>query len=310
MRPIASRRNELRYPLDTLLGTEGQVRVLRVLIGSAEPLASKVIQEESGLSLPGTHKVIDHLYKTGFLLSTVSGNTKRWGIRRDDSLIGGLTRLFELEQAWFEDLIGSIRRVIANLEEPIVSAWLHKKDIQLGAPVNMVVLTDSRTVDQTRTSLRQAIQPVEQRFDITVEIEAGTRADKPEVDPDDTILLGGVPPQPLPKRHDRIISHADLDRRSAARASALARMVERDHSLARRALEYVGGLLNTEAGAHRTDLEEWRGILETYSTRRLVDFLKDDSARAIRLRQSSPFLPILTEKERTRLVVGEGPVDD
>ena len=46
---------------------------------------------------------------------------------------------------------------------------------------------------------------------------------------------------------------------------------------------------------------EWRKILDTYPLPRLLHFLESDSPRAVRLRQSSPFPEVMSDRERERL---------
>src|SRR3954464_47619 len=48
-------------------------------------------------------------------------------------------------------------------------------------------------------------------------------------------------------------------------------------------------------------LHEWKGILEEWPIKKILDFLVQDSERANRLRQSSPFCGILTEEERLKI---------
>jgi hypothetical protein len=65
-----------------------------------------------------------------------------------------------------------------------------------------------------------------------------------------------------------------------------------------------GLLLGRTADA---DLREWLEILQSYPITRLLRFLTSPSARAARLRQSSPFYPVLTDRERQQLRGTRGP---
>jgi len=86
----------------------------------------------------------------------------------------------------------------------------------------------------------------------------------------------------------------------------LAEAIERDTSLVRRAKEHVRRMLKSDHGSATKDIEEWRDILESYSVRRLSQFLISTSQRANRLRQSNPLFAILTIEERSRLLKGLG----
>jgi hypothetical protein len=86
----------------------------------------------------------------------------------------------------------------------------------------------------------------------------------------------------------------------------LAEAIEHDTSLVRRAKEHVQRMLKKDHGSATKDIEEWRDILESYSIRRLSQFLTATSERANRLRQSNPIFAILNSDERRRLLNGIG----
>ena len=48
-------------------------------------------------------------------------------------------------------------------------------------------------------------------------------------------------------------------------------------------------------------LDEWRHILQTYSSNKILALLESDTEKAKRLRSSSPFTGILTESERQNI---------
>ena len=82
----------------------------------------------------------------------------------------------------------------------------------------------------------------------------------------------------------------------------LAKAIQQDTSLLRRAKDHIEQLLNIDQGMANRDLREWLDILEDYSIQRLAEFLKSSSERANRLRQSNPFFAVLTADERMRLI--------
>jgi hypothetical protein len=69
-------------------------------------------------------------------------------------------------------------------------------------------------------------------------------------------------------------------------------------------------MLRKDHGTATKDIEEWRDILESYSIRRLSQFLTTTSERANRLRQSNPLFAILNSDERSRLLNGLGGNND
>lgn len=85
-------------------------------------------------------------------------------------------------------------------------------------------------------------------------------------------------------------------------ARAVAELIRSDPSLTRRAAHHLSRLAEEGHGTAAGDVLEWRQLLETYAPERLRKFLVSDSSRAQRLRQSSPFLAVLSPQERDRLM--------
>jgi len=78
-------------------------------------------------------------------------------------------------------------------------------------------------------------------------------------------------------------------------------MLEEDLSLIRRARERVAEKLEHRHPNNGHDDWEWRKILDTYPLPRLLSFLESDSPRAVRLRESSPFPEVISEREKERM---------
>jgi len=83
--------------------------------------------------------------------------------------------------------------------------------------------------------------------------------------------------------------------------AALVSMLEEDLSLIRRAREKVAEKLEHRHPGNGHDDWEWRKILDTFPLPRLLSFLESDSPRAVRLRESSPFPEVMSEREKERL---------
>ena len=92
-----------------------------------------------------------------------------------------------------------------------------------------------------------------------------------------------------------------LDVESPEFHGALASLLEEELSLIQRARRRVLEELENRHPGNGHDLWEWRKVLETYPVPRLLHFLESESPRAQRLRKSSPFPAVMSEKERERL---------
>ena len=96
-------------------------------------------------------------------------------------------------------------------------------------------------------------------------------------------------------------SNPELDPESPAFNDALVSLLEEDLSLIRRAREKILEKLENRHPGNGHDDWEWRKVLDTYPLPRLLHFLESDSPRAVRLRRSSPFPEVMSERERERL---------
>jgi len=97
------------------------------------------------------------------------------------------------------------------------------------------------------------------------------------------------------------MSNGDLDPESSEFNDALVSLLEQDLSLIKRAREKVLEKLENRHPGNGHDDWEWRKVLDTYPLPRLLHFLESDSPRALRLRRSSPFPEVMSERERERL---------
>lgn len=297
MRPIASTQSFVRYPLNRLLGTPANVRLLRILADEVVgPISAPEAAERAGLTESGARRALDHLAETGFVVR-VGGRRSRQFELSDDVLIRSILALFRAERARYEDLIESIRTSFEELAEVRV-AWLEVGPERVGEPLEIGLVADSESLDWVMAEIRRRITDVEQKFDLTIEVRGFTAADAPTLSWDEVSLLAGVPPLEWAAREAPPILHGDREQRALRLSEAIADLLRDDPSIVRRADRHLARLLKDEPGAASGDLREWRAILETYSPERLVRFLVSESPRAQRLRQSSPFFAVLTADER------------
>ena len=70
------------------------------------------------------------------------------------------------------------------------------------------------------------------------------------------------------------LTHGEKDKQMLELSCKLAEAIEIDTSLVRRAKEHVQRMLKSDQGSATKDIGEWRDILESYSIRRLSQFLR------------------------------------
>jgi DNA-binding MarR family transcriptional regulator len=300
MRPVASKQSFVRYPLNRLLGTAANVRLLRILADEVVgPISASEAADRAGLTESGARRALDQLAKTGFVARVGGGRTQQFALR-EDALNLSLTALFRAERARYDELVASLRRSFEGLSEVRV-AWLEVLPEEVWEPLEVALVTDSASLAGVKSEVRRRVIGVEQEFDVTIEVRAFSDADAPPTLWEEVTLLAGVPPFQWTEKRARTAIHDEREQRALRLSEAIAELLEEDPSIVRRAERHLARLLKDEPGAASDDLREWQAILATYSRERLNRFLGSQSPRAQRLRQSSPFFAVLTADERDRV---------
>jgi DNA-binding MarR family transcriptional regulator len=306
MRPIVYNQNLLIHPLNELLSTEAHVRILRVLANDVEgSLTATDAAEKAGITIQGAFKAIKRLNRSGYVIQVGGGRKRQFILRRNDELVKALLNLFNAESDRYNLLIESIIKKIKIPKNPPRSVWIESYPLEHEDPIVLGVIHQTRFLSIFVNQFRKELQTVEEKFDITIEVLGYTKADIPELPVRDIKLLYGLPPY----RENNIINiisknmhHQNVDENLLKVCRVLASFIERDTSLVRRARRHVKKLLSEDNDLTTKDLNEWEYILDSYSPRRLSNFLSSKSERATKLRQSCPFLAILTNGEKKQLI--------
>ena len=310
MRPIVTHQNSLRNPLNELFGKEANVRLLRVLANDVDgPLTESNVAERAGLTIPGARKALKRLLQSGLIVRVGGGRKHQYELLRSDKLVIAMLKLFQSEKDRYETLLSAIKKRIEKLTPYPHSAWIQEFPNEFGDPLLMGVLHETKPLANYTHRLRKQLYQVERDFELTIEVNGYTKADLPDLEANKVTPLYGF--MPFPDKYSREMwaspmTREERDQRMLGLARQLAEAIEHDNSLVRRAKENVHRMLKKDHGSATKDIEEWRDILESYSIRRLSQFLTTTSERANRLRQSNPLFAILNSEERSRLLNGLG----
>ena len=127
MRPVVSEQSYLRNPLNQLLGTEANVRLLRALANETdEPLTAPDIAARSGLTIQWTRKALKRLFQSGVVLRVGGGRKHQYELNRSDRLVKVVLKLFQAEKNRYEELLSSIKEEIEKLSPYPHSAWVQE----------------------------------------------------------------------------------------------------------------------------------------------------------------------------------------
>ncbi len=313
MRPPAESQSALRNPLNEVLGTETNVRILRVLVAAEVPLGKSELARQASLNPSGVRRALRALIELGIVEEV--GKTPRQPVRlrKEHALFGALRDLFQVERTRFELLVESLREMIAHVQPSPQSAWIQgpvaRGTDATADPVVVGVLTSARYAATTREQLLSMLPEFVGDPDVQVVLKVWTLADMDastdlEEELNGVILL--VAPHPLQLLDSRQVtrdhairhSHELMDRRALALAGAIADRLTRDPELIPRAVIYLRRRMERASAQELRELTEWLDVLEHKSVTQVRSLLLDPGERATRLRQSLPFLEVLTETER------------
>lgn len=308
MRPTSKPNSYLRNPLDQILGYPANIQLLRILIETGRGMNTVEIAERTGLSVPGVHKVISRLLKTGVIQQGRSRRTQLVLIRKDHPLTPILTELFQTEKGNSENLFKKLKETVDELERKPKSVWIYGKVAKgtddYGDPLQIAIYGQAKTIDNLTELYKDRLMKdsVERNFDVTIEVRGITPAEMDLIMNPNKIMIWGYDPSRLydvqSERKVGMNSHRDLDIRSLNDADLWIEFIKTHPEIIERTKTYLEDKLRSEKSGTRNELQEWYRLLESMSFQRLKKFMQSDSERSTRLRQSLPFWPVLTESER------------
>ena len=322
MRPTSRPQSAIQTPLNRLLATETNVRLLRALVALKRPMPPSRLALYVRLNLSSVIKALSGLEELGVVEHVGSGGRRPVKFVRNHPLAGALEALFAAERARYVTVFQRLRDAIARTSPSPTSAWVEgavatARDTD-GDPLVVGMLCKTRDLRQVVASFEDALGDVERELDITIEIRARTHADMLACTPREleelreAIPLLGAPPAAIYVSPESIarktvsetgpLTHAELEDRARLLAKQIAEMIRTDPGIVDRAREHLARQLESPATANDRTTREWERILRTMSLPRLRRFLVDTGERATRLRQSMPFLAVLSDDERRALV--------
>jgi hypothetical protein len=237
-------------------------------------------------------------------------------MRERHPLAPALKSLFESERNVFVQFLDSLRAMVGQLQPPPDSAWIEgpaaKGSDRPGDTIILGLLASARTVDAIARELDSRTIDIMGEYDVIIEVKRWTTADlaiapRPQWShEEDVILLLGPPPASFVQQESRGVgdgnprsrTHHGLDRRALTIARVIAERLAEDPSLVSAARDFVARRMRDASPRERKDLDEWQRLLERLSVRQLRNFLVHSGERATRLRQSLPFVEVLSKDER------------
>lgn len=308
MRNPAQPQDPLRTPLNEILGSVGAVRVLRVLAATDRPIGRTQVARRAELNPSGVRRTLKRLADVGIVEFLGSGRNQAVRLRDQHPLSRDLRSLFRAERDLFDRTIEEARRAFARMDLPATAIWIENPDTRSPGTVDVGVLAAPNVLEASVAKVQRHLEAVEDHLQMHFVVHGYTDADR---------LVGGEQTRrlqnvkllhgwiPVAWRNDGggpISTHEELSRRTQRLAKAVAALLPSDPSLVERAREWVDRRLAGADERTQPELYEWHRILSRLSIPQIQAVLTEDSERAERLRQSLPFLDVLSAGERADVV--------
>lgn len=311
--------SRLRAPLNDILGTEANVRLLRVLSLAGTSLAAGELANRAGLGRTSVYPALAALETTGIIEYLGAETQRQVRFRPKHPMGGAIASLFRTEAGRVDALVDQLRSVFGSLSSRgVLSAWLDgtgltdriTQESQSNTDfITCYLVADPKTLPDVLEHVRLRLPKVEQRFEVNIDTVGMTRSEigfrLTPAQFRDPVLLAGVPPRALlddveiksaRELRNRVVHeyHDDSARRLAL---AIALKLRRDPARGRVARAQLQKRIRLASKQEQLELKEWLRLL-SLPPAMLQRFLVDPSPRATRLRQSLPALGLLTPRER------------
>jgi hypothetical protein len=315
MRPSNMRSSAARWPLDYILGTVGGVRVLRELHGAQIPLSQTELARRTGLHLRGMAGILRGLESAGVIAYSGRGRSRQVQLNGRHPLIGAVRNLFQAESSRWDQIQQELRQLWSAPNANLVAAWIEgpvaEATDRFEDPIAVTVLADGLGSSQERERIRNQCNAIQFTHHVTIAVRYHQRADLLRFTDErwaalkNAVSLYGPAPvdlMPLPARvAETLRAKQPLPipaNRSRLIAERIAVKLVHDPELVIRARAFIDRRMNVAGETERLTLLEWKGLLDSQTPAQLAALLRENSERADVLRQSLPFVDVLTDAER------------
>ena len=196
--------SHVRYPLTTILGSAGNVRVLRALANDRAPQSAPHIARQAGLSPQGARLVLDALALQQLVEVHGSGRAQLHTLNPAHSFATALGALFQEERERWEHLLDQVREKLAAPSDSVEAVWLYgsvaRGEDTARSDLDIALLVSSHEVTDR---LREGLEPLEKAQQVRISLTALTHRDLaaiPDSDPwwsgvvrDARVLKGPAP---------------------------------------------------------------------------------------------------------------------
>jgi DNA-binding transcriptional ArsR family regulator len=160
MRSLSTPADPLYQPLDTILGTQGAVRVLRVLSRRGSVLSTGTIASRARINRAGAGRTLARLVTAGVVEVVGQGRYVSYRLDPEHPFAADLVKMFRREVERVEGLLELVRSGAEAMGPPPLAVWLlgPPEDAEAENRVDLVLVESEEAADapaQFRNSLEE-----------------------------------------------------------------------------------------------------------------------------------------------------------
>jgi predicted nucleotidyltransferase len=170
----------LRFPLNSLLGSPGSLRVLRALHLSKAPQGVSALAAATGLTPQGVRNVLTTLVELGAAEAAGVGRAQVYAANPSHPLHDLLRTLFAAERSRWQQLRDALRRVL-DKTPAVHAAWLYgsvaRGEDRPGSDIDLAIHVKGGSVERVLATVRKELRPMEDAFGVAFSVVGISQGD-------------------------------------------------------------------------------------------------------------------------------------
>ncbi|HET7565247.1 MAG TPA: hypothetical protein VFJ96_09655 [Gemmatimonadaceae bacterium] len=175
MRPTAKRQNRLRAPLNRILATEANVRLLRVLVESPAPATPGTLARRAQLGRTSVYPALRALSETGIIDRLGESAQRLVQLNEGHPLTAAIRALFAAERTAAATVVDRIRDAASAITPLPAAVWVEVDGA--GNVIRARLIDRADRVEAAAEQFRRALADLERDTGITIEAAGANRAE-------------------------------------------------------------------------------------------------------------------------------------
>lgn len=187
----------LAYPLNSVLGSQAGVRVLRVLARHGGALSAPIVAQQTELSAAVARSALTDLVLAGVATSVGQGRAVSYQLDPTHPLMPALEQVFRAETERRDAVFDGLRDAAHSLQPEPVGVWVYgsvaRGEDTMTSDVDVALcVADAAVLDAQTESLREAAAAIGERQRVTISVISFTAADAARLAREDAPIWRGI----------------------------------------------------------------------------------------------------------------------